>query len=274
MNAPSNANTSGLEVVRLEAQSGGPSGSWFLINDPDDLAFWEEQGYPVRSLVTAASAQARIDALEEAGRLLAAKAEHAINEGFQHIARATAAEARADRLAKALEGILNECPATCETGPAHSMADIARAAVSAERYDENSHLDLIHAPSLATYIGKTLASYVSGNRMPEISGDNRKRIPDHIRARYDRDCEQLAEEVLRYITKAAPASPLPGGGWQDISTAPKNGTEVLVMLKPKVIRLGWYFKPSSRTEGWCDENGKRIIPSHWMPLPAAPTGDA
>lgn len=70
------------------------------------------------------------------------------------------------------------------------------------------------------------------------------------------------------------ASPLPGGGWQDISTAPKNGTEVLVMLKPKVIRLGWYFKPSSRTEGWCDENGKRIIPSHWMPLPAAPTGDA
>lgn len=76
------------------------------------------------------------------------------------------------------------------------------------------------------------------------------------------------------ILAAAPASPLPGGGWQDISTAPKDGTEVLVMLKPKVIRLGWYFKPSSRTEGWCDENGKRIIPSHWMPLPAAPTGDA
>lgn len=84
--------------------------------------------------------------------------------------------------------------------------------------------------------------------------------------------------VARYAWQdalaAAPASPLPGGGWQDISTAPKDGTEVLVMLKPKVIRLGWYFKPSSRTEGWCDENGKRIIPSHWMPLPAAPTGDA
>ena len=48
--------------------------------------------------------------------------------------------------------------------------------------------------------------------MPEISGDNRKRIPDHIRARYERDCERLAEEVLRYIAKAAPASPLPGGG--------------------------------------------------------------
>lgn len=68
-----------------------------------------------------------------------------------------------------------------------------------ERYDENNHLDLTHAPSLATYIGKTLASHVSGNRMPEISGDNRKRIPEHIRRRYDRDCERLAEEVLRYI---------------------------------------------------------------------------
>ncbi|WP_313444566.1 DUF551 domain-containing protein [Brevundimonas sp.] len=90
------------------------------------------------------------------------------------------------------------------------------------------------------------------------------------------DCEGYGPLALTLnnLLAAAPASPLPGGGWQDISTAPKDGTEVLVMLKPKVIRLGWYFKPSSRTEGWCDENGKRLIPSHWMPLPAAPTGDA
>lgn len=101
MNAPSNANTSGLEVVRLEAQSGGPSGSWFLINDPDDLAFWEEQGYPVRSLVTAASAQARIDA----------------------------AEARADRLAKALEDISSGY-ANCDDF--QDAQDIARAALQQE----------------------------------------------------------------------------------------------------------------------------------------------
>ena len=89
-----------------------------------------------------------------------------------------------------------------------------------------------------------------------------------------RDVIRAFKQRWYAMLSAAPASPLPGGGWQDISTAPKDGTEVLVMLKPKVIRLGWYFKPSSRTEGWCDENGKRIIPSHWMPLPAAPTGDA
>lgn len=58
--------------------------------------------------------------------------------------------------------------------------------------------------------------------------------------------------------------------WRPIETAPKDGTEVLVQMAPKVIRLGWYFKPSSRTEGWCDENGKRIIPTHWLPLPPPP----
>lgn len=148
--------------------------------------------------------------------------------------------------------------------------------MSNERYDENNHLDLNHAPSLGTYIGKTLASHVSGNRMPEISGDNRKRIPQHIRARYDRDCERLAEEVLRYITKAAPASPLPeGGGWQDISTAPKDGTKVLGWADGDFTVVEWspgdYWTLSecgayaSDGEWW---------PTHWMPLPAAPTGDA
>jgi len=56
-------------------------------------------------------------------------------------------------------------------------------------------------------------------------------------------------------------------GWQPIETAPKDTTEVIVLVRPKVIRLGWYFKPSSRTEGWCDESSRRIIPTHWVPMP-------
>jgi hypothetical protein len=58
--------------------------------------------------------------------------------------------------------------------------------------------------------------------------------------------------------------------WQPIETAPKDGTEVLVLIRAKVIRLGWYFVRSSRTAGWCDENGKAITPTHWMSLPAPP----
>lgn len=68
-------------------------------------------------------------------------------------------------------------------------------AVEVERYIDG-RLDLTHAPSLGTFIGKTLASFVSRNNMPEISGDNRKRIPEHERRRYDPACVRLAEEIL------------------------------------------------------------------------------
>lgn len=83
---------------------------------------------------------------------------------------------------------------------------------------------------------------------------------------------------------AAPASPLPeGGGWQDISTAPKDGTPI----------LAWCVHPHARWAGddrdwaapvvtsWTTHNGggwtwHGMIGTftHWMPLPAAPTGDA
>ena len=59
-------------------------------------------------------------------------------------------------------------------------------------------------------------------------------------------------------------------GWQDMETAPRDGTEIIVLIRPKVIRLGWYFKASSRTLGWMDENGDTIVPKFWMPLPAPP----
>ena len=62
--------------------------------------------------------------------------------------------------------------------------------------------------------------------------------------------------------------------WRPIETAPRDGTEVIAMIARKRIRLAWYFKPSSRTEGWLDENGRSIIPTHWLPLPPAPGAEA
>jgi len=58
--------------------------------------------------------------------------------------------------------------------------------------------------------------------------------------------------------------------WLPIETAPTDGTEVLVWIRPKVIRLGWYFKRSSRTQGWCDENGQAIEPKAWMHMFSPP----
>lgn len=58
--------------------------------------------------------------------------------------------------------------------------------------------------------------------------------------------------------------------WEPIDTAPMDGTEIIVLVRRKVVRLGWYFKPSSRSQFWCDENGRPIKPTHWIPLPDAP----
>lgn len=70
------------------------------------------------------------------------------------------------------------------------------------RYAEG-HLDMTHAPSLGAFIGKSLASHVSGNRMPAMSGDNRERIPAHIRERFDRDCESTAKYILDHLFRPA-----------------------------------------------------------------------
>lgn len=39
-------------------------------------------------------------------------------------------QAEVERLTRTLGEIVDECPATCETSPAHSMADIARSALN------------------------------------------------------------------------------------------------------------------------------------------------
>lgn len=70
------------------------------------------------------------------------------------------------------------------------------------RYVEG-HLDMTHAPSLSAFIGKSLASHVSGNRMPAMSGDDRERIPAHIRERFDRDCESTAKYILDHLSSPA-----------------------------------------------------------------------
>lgn len=62
--------------------------------------------------------------------------------------------------------------------------------------------------------------------------------------------------------------------WQPIETAPKDGTEIIVLMGAKDIRLGWYFAPSSTTRGWLDQSSKKIRPTHWMPLPDPPKSEA
>ncbi|WP_313444562.1 hypothetical protein [Brevundimonas sp.] len=108
MNAPSNANTSGLEVVAwdsdvLDTFSGFSSN---VLTRKPHVAKTGERVRSQAALVTAASAQARIEHLLariETARV--ARVEH--NRQFEAMKdRATAAEARADRLAKAVDAAI------------------------------------------------------------------------------------------------------------------------------------------------------------------------
>lgn len=67
------------------------------------------------------------------------------------------------------------------------------------------------------------------------------------------------------------------GGWRDIETAPRDGTEVLVYFDKSrvylVLSWGQSMMPD-KSFAWVDDagvpNGK---PTHWRPLPTPPAQD-
>jgi len=63
--------------------------------------------------------------------------------------------------------------------------------------------------------------------------------------------------------------------WQPISTAPKDGTRIMLWLSgpiraPKAVFGKWY-KPSSRSGYWITEGSGLAKPTHWMLPPDPPT---
>lgn len=52
---------------------------------------------------------------------------------------------------------------------------------------------------IAEIIGYQLATLVSGNNMPDMSGDPRKRIPPRVRRKYDDACNEAADKILEYL---------------------------------------------------------------------------
>lgn len=131
---------------------------------------------------------------------------------------------------------------------------------------------------------------------PLVTAASAQAAIDAEKARADRAESRIAELATlfgvcdggRYLNDwkaalaAAPASPLPGGGWQDISTAPKDGTIILtygslhndgapygIGEKP-TVKISQY---SQEGEFWCCDAWGSHEPVWWMPLPAAPTGE-
>jgi hypothetical protein len=62
--------------------------------------------------------------------------------------------------------------------------------------------------------------------------------------------------------------------WQPIEAAPKDGTFVLVFADEEVWVAAWDAETSTGAPwGWADarENGVRLKPTHFMPLPLPPS---
>lgn len=56
--------------------------------------------------------------------------------------------------------------------------------------------------------------------------------------------------------------------WQDISTAPKDGTEILTYRRKSLMAVAVWFDEINR---WCVSDGCDIVDvTHWMPLPEPP----
>lgn len=72
--------------------------------------------------------------------------------------------------------------------------------------------------------------------------------------------------ILNYINQLESTQPVQG--WQDISTAPKDGRLVLVWDGESAVvayrATVSYYRPSRYS-------GVNLEPTHWMPLPPSPT---
>lgn len=89
--------------------------------------------------------------------------------------------------------------------------------------------------------------------------------------------------IYAAMLAAAPASPLPGGGWRtDFENAPKDGSVFMVGYDDEVAKKAGLFENKDRVyearwndvqSTWSARNGFILHSdaTHWMPLPAAPT---
>lgn len=117
-------------------------------------------------------------------------------------------------------------------------------------------------------MGRSHRAHESGLRKRLAAGDRSLSVqdPDNA-ARAAETCEKAAA-ALRDLTE-----------WRDISTAPKDGREIILRRCERVGSASWIEWPESMFEeagqGWSighDGDGwdGNKSPTHWLPLPSAP----
>jgi len=100
--------------------------------------------------------------------------------------------------------------------------------------------------------------------------------PDFVSVQVDReDLRDLLKAYQKQRRALEEASPVVPVGWRDITTAPRDGRVVLVFSAARcvwsVVSAQW--RQDWPNGGWdtISKHTTPIVPTHWMPLPAAPT---
>lgn len=80
-----------------------------------------------------------------------------------------------------------------------------------------------------------------------------------------------SREIAEAALSALEATGATVGVWQDIATAPRDGTRIIAAVNSAVCIAAW---EGGIAEAWVitDSDGDGIVvhPTHWLPLPAAP----
>ena len=79
------------------------------------------------------------------------------------------------------------------------------------------------------------------------------------------------------LNSAGKPVPIKTTEWQDISTAPKDGTHVLLWAAPNnFVDIGFFRQKEDHGDFWTGDcwqswfHKDRARPTHWMPLPDPP----
>lgn len=133
----------------------------------------------------------------------------------------------------------------------HVQDDAAPRVEQAHRADEGS--------------GRTLGPFLVDDKCRVVSTSSRMWLFSTIN-----DYEN-ARSLIEMALKVPPPASETGqaSAWQPISSAPKDGTYIL-LYADDYCQVGW-----SHGDYWgpVDDQGTSMIPTHWMPLPLAPSED-
>ncbi len=85
----------------------------------------------------------------------------------------------------------------------------------------------------------------------------------------------MEKRDLKMITEALLSQSASGGGWQDIATAPKDGTKILLLIDWDDFSYVGRFMGDVWEVQWNGDvpaaDDPDWVPTHWQPLPPPPT---